>query len=96
MNICKNCKKDNCYSCNKFDFIKNELERNAFFSKDLGPKGDAMPCQPVLWQVFDNYQKKLNNEFKFKIFIEKKVFSYHLVKKYDFVNNKIIEIYNDE
>ena len=55
-----------------------------------------MPRQPVLWQVFDNYQEKLNNEFKFKIFVEKKVFSYHLVKKYDFVNNKIIEIYNDE
>ena len=100
LNICKNCKKNNCYSCNKINFIKSELERNAFFSKDLGPMGDAMPRQPVLWQVFDNYQKKPNtlfkNEFKFRIFIEKKVFSYHLVKKYDFLDNKIIEIYNDE
>ena len=92
--------KNNCYSCNKINFIKSELERNAFFSKDLGPMGDAMPRQPVLWQVFDNYQKKPNNlfknEFKFRIFIEKKVFSYHLVKKYDFLDNKIIEIYNEE
>ena len=74
LNICKNCKKNNCYSCNKINFIKSELERNAFFSKDLGPMGDAMPHQPVLWQVFENYQKtgriylkmNLNLEFLLK------------------------------
>ena len=36
------------------------------------------------------------NEFKFRIFIEKKVFSFHSVRKYDFLDNKIFEIYNDE
>ena len=58
LNICKNCKKKQLLQLYKFNFIKSELERNAFFSKDLGPMGDAMPRQPVLWQVFDNYQKK--------------------------------------
>ena len=58
LNICKNCKKKQLLQLYKFNFIKSELERNAFFSKDLGPMGDAMPPQPVLWQVFDNYQKK--------------------------------------
>ena len=43
-----------------------------------------------------NPNSLFKNEFKFRIFIEKKVFSCHLVKKYDFLDNKIIEIYNDE
>ena len=78
LNIFKNCKKNNRYSCNKINFIKIELERNAFFSKDLGPKGDAMPRQPVLWRVFDNYQKNrtlyLKMNLKLEFLLKKRFF----------------------
>ena len=96
INFCKNCKKDDCYSCNRFLYIRDQLEKNAFFTRDFVPKKDPMLRQPVLWQVFDDLKKKTNdkNEFKFRLYIEKKVFSFFLVKKYNFVDNKIIEIYN--
>ena len=45
--------------------------------------------------IFKKKKTNNKNEFKFGLYIEKKVFSYFLVKKYDFVNNKIIEIYNE-
>ena len=52
-----------------------------------------------MWQVFDNFDKKTNNLdeniYRFRIYIEKTVLSDYLVKKYDFVNNKIIEIYEN-
>ena len=74
----------------RFNYICNQLEKNAFFEKQDWPR------QLVLWQVFDDFDKKTNNLdeniYRFPIYIEKTVLSDYLVKKYDFVNNKIIEI----
>ena len=94
--LCKNCKK--CYNCNRFEYIKEQLEKNAFFERQLGPKQEPWSRQPVLWQVFD-FKKTSNkfdkNTYKFKIYIEKTVISNFLVKKFDFKNDEIIEIFNE-
>ena len=95
--LCKNCKK--CYNCNRFEYIKEQLEKNAFFERQLGPKQEPWPQQPVLWQVFEDFKKSSNNvdknTYKFKIYIEKTVISNFLVKKFDFKNDEIIEIFNE-
>ena len=92
--LCKNCKK--CYNCNRFEYIKEQLEKNAFFERQLGPKQEPWPHQPVLWQVFNDLKKTSNkfdkNTYKFKIYIEKTVISNFLIKKYNLINNSIIEI----
>ena len=89
--LCNRCKKDECYNCNRFNYIRNQLEKNAFFEKQDCPR------QPVLWQVFHDFNKKTNNldksTYRFRIYIEKTVLSNFLVKKYDFENDKIIEIF---
>ena len=95
--LCKNCKK--CYNCNRFEYIKEQLEKNAFFERQLGPKQEPWSRQPVLWQVFEDFKKSSNNvdknTYKFKIYIEKTVISNFLVKKFDFKNDEIIEIFNE-
>ena len=95
--LCKNCKK--CYNCNRFEYIKEQLEKNAFFERQLGPKQEPWPHQPVLWQVFNDLKKTSNkfdkNTYKFKIYIEKTVISNFLVKKFGFKNDEIIEIFNE-
>ena len=67
--------------------------------RDLGPKQEPWPRQPVLWQVFEDFRKSSNNvdknTYKFKIYIEKTVISNFLVKKFDFKNDEIIEIFNE-
>ena len=94
--LCGNCKKEDCYNCNRFEYIKEQLEKNAFFERQLGPKQEPWPRQPVLWQVFNDFKKTSNkfdkNTYKFKIYIEKTVISNFLIKKYNFINNSIIEI----
>ena len=69
------------------------MEKNAFFGKQDWLR------QPILWQVFDDFIKKPNNLdeniYKFRIYIEKTVLSNFLVKKYDFINDKIIEIFEN-
>ena len=76
INFCKNCKKDDCYSCNRFLYIRDQLEKNAFFTRDVGPKKDPMPRQPVLWQVFDNFQKKksIKMNLNFVYILKEKIF----------------------
>ena len=92
--LCGRCQKDDCYICNRFNYIREQLEKKHFFEADPG-----WPRQPILWQVFDDFSKKSNNfdknTYKFRIYIERKVFSKFLVKKYDFINDKIIEIFNE-
>ena len=76
-----------------------KLKEMHFFQKILDDGWcDALPTclMAGFWELSKNPNNLFKNEFKFRIFIEKKVFSYHLVKKYDFLDNKIIEIYNDE
>ena len=94
--LCGWCQKDNCCYCNRFNYIREQLEKNAFFERQYGPKDEPWCRQPVLWQVFDDFIKKTNNldknTFKFRIYIEKTVLSNFLIKKYDFINAKIIEI----
>ena len=67
------------------------MEKNAFFEKQDWPR------RPILWQVFDDFIKKPNNLdeniYKFRIYIDKTVLSKFLVKKYDFINDKIIELF---
>ena len=94
--LCGNCKKEDCCNCNRFEYIKEQLEKNAFFERQLGPKQEPWPRQPVLWQVFNDLKKISNkfdkNTYKFKIYIEKTVISNFLIKKYNLINNSIIEI----
>ena len=91
--LCGRCQKDDCCNCNRFNYIREQLEKNAFFGKQDWLR------QPILWQVFDHFIKKPNNLdeniYKFRIYIEKTVLSNFLVKKYDFINDKIIEIFEN-
>ena len=97
--LCGRCRKDDCCNCNKFNYIREQLEKNAFFERQYGPKSEPWPCQPILWQVFDDFLKEPNNldknTYKFRIYIHKTVLSNFLVKRYDFKNDKIIEIFNE-
>ena len=52
MILCNRCKKEDCYNCNRFNYICSLLEKNAFLEKQ------DWPLQPVLWQVFDDFDKK--------------------------------------
>ena len=91
--LCRLCQKDDCYNCNRFNYIREQLEKNHFFEAD-----PEQLRQPILWQVFEDFSKKSNNfdknTYKFRIYIKRKVFSKFLVKKYDFINDKIIETFS--
>ena len=89
---CNDC--NDCYNCKRFEFIKEEMDKNAFFTRDILPKKKPWPKQPILWQVFDNEDFK-KNEFNFKIYIHKKFLSDFLIKKFDFEKNQIIEVFNE-
>ena len=88
-NACNRCQKSDCYTCNRFDYIRAQLENNAYF------EAQDYPRQPILWQIFDDFKKEPNsvnkNIYRFRIYIEGTVRSNFLVKKIDFVTNKIIE-----
>ena len=88
---CGCCQKAGCYVCNRFNYIKTELQKNAFFEKQ------DWPHQPVLWQIHDNFNKEPNkydkNIYRFRIYIERTVKSDYLIQKYDFVNDVILEIH---
>ena len=90
--LCNDC--NNCYNCKRFEFIREEMDKNAFFTRDIGPKKEPWPKQPILWQVFVNEDFK-KNEFNFKIYIHKKFLSDFLIKKFDFEKNQIIEVFVD-
>ena len=82
--LCRSCKEKNCYICNRFAFIKEHLFKNGFFEKMDTDQ------QPVLWQVFNNFKIANSydkNIFKFRIFIEKKVYSNYLIKDFNFSKN---------
>ena len=51
---CSRCQKAGCYVCNTFNYIKTELQKNAFFEKQ------DLPHQPVLWQIHHNFNKEPN------------------------------------
>lgn len=87
--LCNDCYE--CYNCKRFLFIREEMNKNAFFVRDTGPKNELWPKQPILWQVLDN-KDIIKNEFNFKIYIHKKFKSDFLIKKFDFKKNEIIEI----
>lgn len=88
---CKRCQKTDCNTCNRFDYIRNRLEANHVVAADW-------VRQPILWQIHENFNKKPNNldlnKYKFRIYIERTAKSDFLIKKYDFTNDKIIEIVN--
>ena len=77
--LCGHCQKDECYNCNKFYYIRNQLEKNPFSEKKIGPKKETWPSQPILWEVFDHFNKNQNNldknTYKFRIYIHKTVLS---------------------
>ena len=41
--LCGHCQKDECYNCNKFYYIRNQLEKNPFSEKKIGPKKETWP-----------------------------------------------------
>ena len=88
---CSRSQKAGCYVCNRFNYIKTELQKNAFFEKQDWPR------QPVLWQIHDNFNKEPikydKNIYRFRIYIERTVKSDYLIQKYDFVNDVILEIH---
>ena len=77
--FCGCCQKDDCYDCNRFNYVREQLEKNAFFERQDWLR------QPILWQIFDDFSKKPNNldknTYRFRIYIEKTVLSDFLVKK---------------
>ena len=44
-NVCGRCQKSDCYTCNRHDYIRAQLEKNAYF------KAQNRPRQPILWQI---------------------------------------------
>ena len=80
--LCNDC--NECYNCKRFLFIRKEMNKNAFFVRDMGPKNELWPKQPILWQVFNNKDLK-KNEFNFKIYI------HFLIKKFDFKKMKLLK-----
>ena len=66
-------------------YIREQLEKSTYF------EAQDWPRQPILWQVFDKFDK-LPNCQKNRIYIERTVKSNSFVKKNDFENDKIIEI----
>ena len=83
------CQKAGCYVCNRFNYIKTELQKNAFFEKQ------GWPRQRVLWQIHDNFNKEPSkydkNIYRFRIYIKRTVKSDYLIQKCDFVNDVILE-----
>ena len=43
---CGRCQKAGCYVCNRFNYIKTKLQKNAFFEKQ------DWPCHPLLKNGF--------------------------------------------
>ena len=86
---CGRCQKAGCYVCNRFNYVKTELQKNAFFEKQDWPR------QPVLWQIHDNFNKEPNkydkNIYRFRIYIERTVKSDYLIQKYGFVSGVTLE-----
>ena len=78
-NYCGCCKKRKFFVCQRFDYIKKELQGNAYFETQDCPR------QLILWQIFDKFEKELNsrdkNIYRFPICIERTVRSDSLVKK---------------
>ena len=86
---CNFCQKAGCYVCNQFIYIREQLEKSTYF------EAQDWPRQPILWQVFDKFDKPPNcqkNIYRLRIYIERTVKSNSFVKKNDFENDKIIEI----
>ena len=70
-------------------YIREQLEKSTYF------EAQDWPRQPILWQVFDKFDKPPNcqkNIYRLQIYIERTVKSNSFVKKNDFENDKIIEI----
>ena len=70
-------------------YIREQLEKSTYF------EAQDWPRQPILWQVFDKFDKPPNcqkNIYRLRIYIERTVKSNSFVKKNDFENDKIIEI----
>ena len=44
--LCNDC--NECYNCKRFLFIREEMNKNAFFVRDTGPKNEPWPKQPIL------------------------------------------------
>ena len=86
---CGRCQKGGCYVCNRFNYIKTELQKNAFFEKQDWAR------LPVLWQIHDNFNKEPNkyhqNIYRFRIYIERTITSDYLIQRYDLVNDVILE-----
>ena len=88
-NYCGCCEKRKCFVCQRFDYIKKQFQENAYFETQ------DWPHQSILWEIFDKFEKEPNsrekNIYRFHIYIERTVRSDSLVKKYEFLNDKIIE-----
>ena len=70
-------------------YIREQLEKSTYF------EAQDWPRQPILWQVFDKFDKPPNcqkNIYRLRIYIERTVKSNSFVKKNDFENDQIIEI----
>ena len=69
-NVCCRCQTSDCYTCNRFNYIRTQLEKNAYF------EAQNWSCQPILWQIFEDFKKEPNrydeNIYRFCIYIERK------------------------
>ena len=66
-NYCGRCEKANCFVCQRFDYIRKQLQENAYFETQDWPR------QPILWQIFDKFEKEPNlrdkNIYRFRIIL---------------------------
>ena len=58
---CNFCQKAGCYVCNRFIYIREQLEKNEYL------EAQDCPRQPILWQVFDKFDKPPNSQDKIYI-----------------------------
>ena len=69
-NVCCRCQTSDCYTCNRFNYIRTQLEKNAYF------EAQNWLCQPTLRQIFEDFKKEPNrydeNIYRFRIYIERK------------------------
>ena len=54
-NVCGLCQKSDCYTCNRFNYIRTQLEKNAYF------EAQDWQRQPILWQIFEDFKKEPNH-----------------------------------
>ena len=83
--ICSYFDEHDCYTCQRFSYIKGELHKTGFcVARDS-------KYQPITWEIHEIYLLK-NEPLNFYVHIHRTVRFYYLIKKFHFVACKIENI----